>query len=111
MAEPKSKTKRKPCLLAVDDNPANLIAPEAVLGAEYQLVMAHSGDEAVSILKKRQDFAVILMDLQMPNMDGFEATAEIKRMEGVSDIPIIFITAIYKEDPHIKKGYEMGAVD
>jgi PAS domain S-box-containing protein len=54
---------------------------------------------------------VILMDIHMPGMDGFEAAAAIKKMPACQDIPIIFVTAVYKEDPHIKKGYEVGGID
>jgi CheY-like chemotaxis protein len=102
---------RKANVLAVDDVPGNLLALEAVLSGEYSLHLANSGFEAISFLEKRNDIDVILMDLQMPGMDGFEASAQIKKMEGCQDIPIIFITAIYKEEPFIRKGYEVGAVD
>lgn len=102
---------RKANVLAVDDVPGNLLALEAVLSGEYDLHLAKSGYEAISFLEKRKDIDVILMDLQMPGMDGFEASAQIKKMEGCQDIPIIFITAFYKEDPFIRKGYEVGGVD
>jgi CheY-like chemotaxis protein len=102
---------RKPNVLAVDDYPANLVALQAVLGQEYNLINAHSGTEAISILISRHDIDVILMDIQMPGMDGFEATTEIKKIKGAEDIPIIFITAVYKEDPFVKKGYAAGGVD
>lgn len=102
---------RKANVLAVDDVPGNLLALEAVLSGEYNIHLANSGSEAISFLEKRKDIEVILMDLQMPGMDGFEATARIKKMEGCQDIPIIFITAIYKEEPFIRKGYEVGGVD
>src|SRR5690242_16009985 len=98
-------------ILAVDDKPANLVALEAVLGDEYNLIKAGSGLEAISVLSGRNRIAVILMDLQMPNMDGFQAATEIKKIPGCEDIPIIFITAIYKEDPFVRKGYKVGAVD
>src|SRR3954465_6413863 len=100
----------KPKVLAVDDKPANLIALEAVLADEYEMINAESGVEALAVLQKRQDIDVILMDIQMPNMDGFEAAKRIKALPGCADIPIIFITAVYKEDPFIKKGYAAGAV-
>lgn len=98
-------------ILAVDDQPANLIALEAVLAKEYTLITAASGAEAIAILEKRHDISLILMDLQMPEMDGFEAATRIKQIPGAADIPIIFITAIYKEDPFVRKGYEVGGVD
>ena len=107
----KNKLMRKANVLAVDDKVGNLVALEAVLNRDHCLVLANSGAEAISILKDRQDIDVILMDLQMPEMDGFEASSIIKKLPGCEDIPIIFITAIYKEDPFIKKGYEAGAID
>src|SRR5438309_497982 len=98
-------------ILAVDDKPANLIAIEAVLGDEYNLIPANSGAEAIKILKNRHDIGLILMDIQMPEMDGFEAVEHIKSIEACKDIPVIFITAIYKEEPFVRRGYELGAVD
>ena len=102
---------RKPTILAVDDTPANLIAIEAVLDSDFDLVFAQSGSEAIEIVQARHDIDVILMDLQMPNMDGFEAAERIKKIEGCTDIPIVFITALYREDPHVKRGYQVGGVD
>lgn len=98
-------------VLAVDDVPANLVALEAVLGRKYELVGAKSGAEALEILGHDQRFDVILMDLQMPKMDGYEAAVRIKQMAGCEDIPLIFITAVFNEDPQIKRGYEVGAID
>jgi len=102
---------RKANILAVDDIPANLVALDAVLAKDYNLIPVNSGKEAISLLEKRQDIDIILMDLQMPGMDGFEAAARIKQIHDCHDIPIIFITAIYKEEPFVKKGYEVGGVD
>lgn len=98
-------------VLAVDDVPANLVALEAVLGRKYELVGAKSGAEALEILGRDQSFDVILMDLQMPKMDGYEAAVRIKQVAGCEDIPLIFITAVFNEDPQIKRGYEVGAID
>src|SRR5205823_717729 len=106
-----SLTPPKVTILAVDDLPANLVALEAVLADEYNLVFAHSGAEAISILETRDDVGIILMDLQMPTMDGFETAARIKKIESCREIPIIFITAIYREEPFVRRGYELGAVD
>jgi CheY-like chemotaxis protein len=100
----------KPSLLLVDDNPANLVALQAVLAREYNLVLAASGEEAVELVDKH-DFSVILLDVQMPGIDGFETARLIKNIQSCRDIPIIFITAIYTEDPFVKKGYEAGAID
>lgn len=99
-------------ILAVDDNPSNLVAFQAVFsGSEYQIIEAQSGAEAVSLLQKNNDIAVVLLDVQMPNMDGFQTAAMIKQIPGYEALPIIFITAVYNEDPFVKKGYQMGAVD
>jgi CheY-like chemotaxis protein len=101
----------KPTILAVDDTPSNLVALEAVLDADFELRFAKSGAEAIASLQDRNDVAVILMDIQMPIMDGYEAAARIKRIPGCEEIPIVFVTAVYNEDPYIKKGYAAGGVD
>ena len=102
---------RKANILAVDDKRANLVALDALLGREHNVVFAHSGLEALSLLEKSADFDVILMDVQMPALDGFETAARIKKMPLCHDIPIIFITAVYSDDPYVKKGYEVGGID
>jgi len=102
---------RKANVLAVDDKRANLVALDAVLGADNNVIFASSGPEAIELLSKRSDIDVILMDVQMPGMDGFETAARIKQMEGCADIPVVFITAVYHEDPFVKQGYAAGAVD
>jgi CheY-like chemotaxis protein len=102
---------RKANVMAVDDKRANLVALDAVLGGDNNMIFAASGPEAIELLSKRSDIDVILMDLQMPGMDGFEAAARIKQMEGCADIPVVFITAVYHEDPFVKQGYAAGAVD
>lgn len=103
---------RKANILAVDDKRANLIALEATLGEAYNLRLAHSGREAVELLAQNPDAVdLILMDVQMPEMDGFEAASKIKNLPGCDDIPIIFITAVFTEDPFVKRGYEAGGID
>lgn len=101
----------RPNVLAVDDTPANLLALEAVLGDDFNVIRASSAREAIALLHVRRDIDVILMDVSMPEMDGFEAASRIKKMSDCQDIPIIFITAIYKEDPHVKQGYQAGGID
>ncbi|MDQ3646908.1 MAG: PAS domain S-box protein [Actinomycetota bacterium] len=102
---------RQASVLLVDDRPANLLTLEAVLEPlDLNLVRATSGEEALKQVLK-DDFAVILMDVQMPGLDGFETVTYIKQLEKTRHIPIIFITAISKEAPHVFKGYEVGAVD
>ncbi|MDQ3242704.1 MAG: hybrid sensor histidine kinase/response regulator [Gemmatimonadota bacterium] len=98
-------------LLLVDDRPENLLALEAILEPLGQiLICAHSGGEALkSVLK--HDFAAILLDVQMPEMNGFDAAQIIKSREKSRFIPIIFLSAINKEDAYVFKGYSMGAVD
>lgn len=104
-------TGRKPNILAVDDYEANITALEAVLGADYNVIAASSGTEAITLLSCQSDFDVILMDIQMPGMDGFATVEQIKQIPGCEHIPVIFITAVYKEDPFVKKGYDVGGVD
>ena len=102
---------RHPALLLVDDRAENLLALEAVLEPlGHPMVRAESGEEALRRLLA-EDFAVIVLDVQMPGMDGFETAEQIKQRERTRDIPIIFVTAIYKEDPFVKRGYEAGAID
>jgi signal transduction histidine kinase len=98
-------------VLLVDDRPENLLALEGVLkplGA--RLVKARSGEEALLQLL-RDTFAVILLDVQMPRLDGLQTAELIKQREQTRHIPIIFITALSRETAYIFKGYEHGAVD
>jgi signal transduction histidine kinase len=98
-------------ILLVDDRPANLMALEAVLEPlGHKLVLARSGEEALQQILK-QEFALILMDVQMPDLDGYQTVALIKKRERSKDIPVIFVSAVAKETEHISKGYEYGAVD
>ncbi|MEU8135220.1 response regulator [Streptodolium elevatio] len=98
-------------ILLVDDRQENLLALEAILSAlDQTLVRAHSGEEALKALLT-DEFAVILLDVQMPGMDGFETAAHIKRREKTRDIPIIFLTAINHGPHHTFRGYAAGAVD
>ncbi|HVV57081.1 MAG TPA: ATP-binding protein [Gaiellaceae bacterium] len=99
-------------LLLVDDRPQNLTTLEAILEPlGHELVRASSGAEALKILLKRHDFAAILLDVQMPDLNGFEVAAVIKERARTSTIPIIFLTALSKEDTNVFRGYEVGAVD
>lgn len=98
-------------ILLVDDKEENLVALDAALRPLNQdLVAAHSGEEALRCLLT-DDFAVILLDVQMPGMDGFETAAQIKERERSRDIPIIFLTALSREMHQQLRGYEVGAVD
>jgi signal transduction histidine kinase len=98
-------------ILLVDDRAENLLALEAILEPIGQrLVRANSGPEALKRVLET-DFAVILLDVQMPGMNGFEVAEIIKSRERSRTIPIIFLSAISKEDAYVFKGYSMGAVD
>jgi len=102
---------RDTAILLVDDREENLLALQAVLApTECRLVTARSGDEALRALLK-DDFAVILLDVQMPGLDGFETAELIRARERSRTVPIIFVTAISKERHHVFRGYEAGAVD
>ncbi|MEO6877266.1 MAG: response regulator, partial [Gemmatimonadaceae bacterium] len=98
-------------ILLVDDRNENLLALEAILEPLGQrLVRARSGEEALRCLLDR-DFAVILLDVQMPGLNGFETAQLIKARERTKFIPIIFLTAISKEEEYVFQGYSVGAVD
>jgi signal transduction histidine kinase/DNA-binding NarL/FixJ family response regulator len=101
----------KPRVLLVDDTPANLVALSAALepiGAE--LVEAQSGQQAIELVQANS-FAAVLLDVQMPTMDGFETAARIRRLQRGKEVPIIFLTAIYHEPAFVIRGYQAGAAD
>ena len=98
-------------ILLVDDRTENLLALEAVLSEDnYRLVKATSGETALRHLMK-EEFAVIVLDVQMPGMDGIETAKWIKAREKTKNIPIIFISANYKETEHLFAGYSAGGID
>ena len=98
-------------ILLLDDHRENLIALEAILEAPGRnLVMATTGNEALQLALKH-DFALALLDVQMPDMDGFEVAELLRQNRKTKNIPIIFVTAISKESKYVFKGYECGAVD
>jgi PAS domain S-box-containing protein len=98
-------------ILLVDDVEENLVALEAILEPLGEnLVKAASGEEALRALLL-SDFACILLDVQMPGLDGFETAALIKQRDRTKHVPIIFLTAISKEERHVFRGYSTGAVD
>ena len=99
-------------ILLVDDSADNLMSMEVILEKEgYTFLKALSGKEALKILLKEDDFSLILMDVRMPIMDGYETAALIYQREKLRHIPIIFITGQDFEDGSVFKGYETGAVD
>lgn len=98
-------------ILLVDDRSENLLALDAILEPlGERTVRAHSGDEALKCLLT-EDFAVILLDVQMPGLNGFETAELIKARERTRYIPIIFLTAISKDEAYVFRGYSVGAVD
>lgn len=100
-----------PAILVVDDNRANLLAFEAVLDQlGYRIVGADSGAEALARLL-HQDFVVILMDVHMPGLDGYQTVQLIRQRPLLRDIPVIFVTAVYNQPEHTYRGYALGAVD
>lgn len=98
-------------VLLVDDQPANLVSLEAILEAEdRELIKANSGPEGLKVLLK-EDISLVLLDVQMPGMDGFEMAELMRQRKDTQSIPIIFVTAISKEKQYVFKGYQVGAVD
>lgn len=98
-------------ILIVDDLKENHLVMESVLtDPELNIVKAMSGEEALSLCLEH-DFSVVFMDVQMPGMDGFETAELLRSIERTKNIPIIFVTAISKEQKSIFKGYDVGAVD
>ena len=98
-------------ILIVDDRPENLLTLEGILeNDELNILKANSGNEALSVMLDH-NIALVLMDVQMPGMDGFEVAEIMRSSERTKYIPIIFVTAISKQRQHIFKGYESGAVD
>jgi signal transduction histidine kinase len=106
------KSNQKVKILLVDDKQENLLSLQVILANEdYEFVEATSGKNALRILLKSQDFAIILMDVQMPIMDGFETAELIRQSEKLKHVPIIFLTANMNSAEYIFKGYQAGAVD
>ncbi|MFF2312974.1 response regulator [Streptomyces albidoflavus] len=101
-----------PRILVVDDDEKNLLVMRAVLETlDQEIVSVDSGREALKALLDHDDFAVIIMDVQMPEMDGYETAAQIKRRPRNRDVPIIFLTAMIADPEHVRRGYAAGAVD
>jgi CheY-like chemotaxis protein len=98
----------KAAILLVDDREENLVALEAVLGPlDQDLVRASSGEEALKAMLRR-DFAVVLLDIQMPGMDGIETASNIKHLDQTKHVPIIMVTGT---DTDVYRGYSVGAAD
>lgn len=100
-----------PVVLIVDDTPQNLVALEVVLDdVDFDLVTAASGPEALNKLLK-QEFALVLLDVQMPGMDGFEVAEIMRSNKKTANVPVIFVTANSRDERNMQKGYKAGAVD
>ncbi len=98
-------------VLVVDDRPENLFAMEKILQSlDTEVLTAESGNEALALML-HHDFAVALLDVQMPEMDGFELATLMRDNKKTQHVPIIFVTALSKEDQYVFKGYGSGAVD
>ncbi|QIJ73347.1 response regulator [Methylobacterium sp. NI91] len=112
--QPSARTEPNPVrakILIVDDDQRNLLAASEVLAdPAIDLVLANSPEEALR-QALREDFALILLDVQMPRMDGYEVASLIRSRSRTSRVPILFLTAHNKEDIHIFRGYSAGAVD
>ena len=100
----------RPRVLVVDDDERNLLAIRTVLEEIGEIVVAKSGEEALRHLLKGE-FAVILLDVYMPGLDGYETAGIIRSREQTKRIPIVFLSAVNKETEHLIRGYSMGAVD
>jgi signal transduction histidine kinase len=101
----------KPSILLVDDVEANLIALEALLSDfDYELVRASSGNEALKLLLRRE-FAVMVLDVQMPGMDGYEVAALARQNRDTRNVPILFLTATHHTEENVLKGYGAGGID
>ena len=107
-AGPSGRTRAR--ILVVDDDPRNLFSMEKVLEDIGEVVSVGSGEEALKLMLQF-DFAVVLLDVLMPGMDGYEAAGFIRARERSRSVPIIFLTALSKDDAHMLRGYAMGAVD
>ena len=102
----------QPKVLVVDDRADNLMSIEVILEQDnYTIVKANSGKAALKILLNDHDFSLILMDVQMPELGGYETATIIYERDKLKNIPIIFITAHSYDEEFIFKGYKMGGVD
>ena len=106
-----SESKLLPKILIVDDKPENLYALEALLGQlDVELVQETSGAEALGQTLEH-DFALAIVDVQMPEMDGYELVELLRGNPDTVHLPVIFVSAIYSDEYHHRKGYDAGAVD
>lgn len=103
--------KQKQKVLIVDDSQTNLALLDHMLGEEgCEIIQAKSGIEALELVRNN-DFALILLDIQMPDMNGYDTALRIKEIDRGRHVPVIFITAIFQDEENVRQGYETGAVD
>jgi two-component system, sensor histidine kinase and response regulator len=99
-------------IMLVDDKPENLVALQEILEAPNRtFIHAHSGNDALKLALKNEEIGLIMLDVQMPNMDGFEVAHILKSNSKTKQIAIIFVTAINKDEQYVMQGFEEGAVD
>ncbi|MFE9864089.1 two-component system response regulator [Streptomyces sp. NPDC005506] len=110
MTAPQAAGSETASILIVDDMEENLVALEAVLGSLGHVVRARSGEEALKAML-RQEFAVVLIDVLMPGMNGFETAANIKGLDQTKDVPIILLTGAAVDPNYAYRGYTVGAAD
>ena len=99
-------------ILIVDDKPENLVALERQLKglSNVELIKANSGNEALT-LTLNHDFSLAILDVQMPEMDGYELAQLLHEDDKTADLPVIFLSAVFSDEFHIFEGYKSGAVD
>ncbi len=102
--------REKQRVLVVDDNAANRLAFQVVLEKDYDVRLAESGRQAIE-LAHREEFAVILLDVRMPEMDGFETGTQLRRLGSTTYTSIIFTSAVDKTQEHVNQGFIVGATD
>ena len=100
-------------LLIVDDNPNNLFSLRSLIEThtDVDVIEADSGQRALDIALATPDIDLIILDIQMPEMDGFQTASMLKIRKKTRDIPVIFLTAAFKADEFLQKGFELGAAD
>ncbi len=103
-------TQEKPNILVVDDEPVNVKILAAALGKDYKVIVAKSGSEALALAKRNQRPDLILLDIMMPEMDGYEVCRHLKTDSNTENIPVIFISAM-NQTADESKGFDLGAVD
>ena len=100
----------KPCVLVVDDTPENVDVLVGILGTDYRVKVALNGEKALKVSRSSKPPNLILLDVMMPGMDGYEVCKQLQEDDATKDIPVIFVTGKTESD-EVAKGMELGAVD